>query len=269
MTRQESGPLLDGLLLGAGTFTAVEVPPPSAVDGRRGATALLAAPGIGALVALLAGAAGWLALLLADWAGNGGPLASLLAAAVAVGSLAWGTRGMHLDGLADLADGLGSYRSGEAALAIMRDPRSGAFAVVTIVTVLLLQVCGLGVAFSSGHGIAALVAAAVMSRATLAWGCRRGTPADDSGLGRAVVGSTTPRWALAMGLGWTAVAMGGAVAAGVSPLAAVTAAAVCWGAAALVRRRALGRLGAVTGDVLGAMVEVSATAALIALAILG
>lgn len=268
MTRQGSGPLVDGLLLGAGTFTAVTVPPPGAVDRRRGATALLAAPGLGALLALVAGAFGWLVIQLADLAGNSGPLVCLLAAALAVAAMAWSTRGLHLDGLADLADGLGSYRTGEAALAVMRDPRTGAFGVVSLVVVLALQICALGVAYAGGHGLAALVAAGVSARATLAWGCRRGTPADGSGLGRAVVGSTSPRSSLLIGIGWTALAAGAAVLSGISPLAAGAAAAACWGAAALVRRRALRRLDAVTGDVLGAMVEISATVSLVVLAVL-
>ncbi len=49
------------------------------------------------------------------------------------------TRGFHLDGLADFADGLGGGWSRERALEIMRDSHSGAFAVITLITVLLLQ----------------------------------------------------------------------------------------------------------------------------------
>jgi adenosylcobinamide-GDP ribazoletransferase len=49
------------------------------------------------------------------------------------------TGGIHLDGLADLFDALGSGKSREEMLAIMRDPRTGAMGVIAIVCALLLK----------------------------------------------------------------------------------------------------------------------------------
>ena len=71
------------------------------------------APAVGLLAGGLAAAVLWLSghLLRAG---------SLLAAVLAVASLALLTRGLHLDGLADTADGLGSRRPREEALAIMK-----------------------------------------------------------------------------------------------------------------------------------------------------
>ena len=43
------------------------------------------------------------------------------------------TRGLHLDGLADTVDALGSYRRGDAALDIMKKPDIGPFGVVALV----------------------------------------------------------------------------------------------------------------------------------------
>ena len=45
----------------------------------------------------------------------------------------WLTRGLHWDGLADLADALGSGRSGEAFQDVLKDSRSGVFAIVAVV----------------------------------------------------------------------------------------------------------------------------------------
>ena len=47
--------------------------------------------------------------------------------------------GLHLDGLADLADGLGGGRTKEEKLSIMKDSRSGAFGVLALVILVLLK----------------------------------------------------------------------------------------------------------------------------------
>jgi adenosylcobinamide-GDP ribazoletransferase len=77
-------------------------------------------------------------LLGADAAG----LSPLVAATLAVAALAVATRGLHLDGLADLADGLGTGRSAPDALAVMKQPDIGPFGVVTVALTLALQVGG-------------------------------------------------------------------------------------------------------------------------------
>lgn len=90
------------------------------------------------LVGLLVGSD----LLFFRWAlGLVGVQASwpLLGAAALLAYWAWVCDSLHLDGLSDTADGLGSGRQGEAMLAVMHDPRSGAFGVQATVVVLLLK----------------------------------------------------------------------------------------------------------------------------------
>ena len=53
------------------------------------------------------------------------------------------TRGLHLDGLADTADGLGSGKPAEDALRIMKQSDIGPFGVITLVFALLAQVAAL------------------------------------------------------------------------------------------------------------------------------
>ena len=94
-------------------------------------------------------------------------------------ALALLTRGLHLDGLADLADGLGSGKPAPVALDIMRRSDIGPFGIVTLVLTLLIQVqrSPRRRPPGSGRGPAALIAAVVTGRRALTWACRRGVAA--------------------------------------------------------------------------------------------
>ncbi|MGN6576682.1 MAG: adenosylcobinamide-GDP ribazoletransferase, partial [Nocardioides sp.] len=158
----------------------------------------------------------------------------------------------------------GSGRPAAAALEVMRRGDVGPFGVVAIVLVLLVQVTALAQLVAEGSGVAGLVAALVVSRLALPLACLRGVPsARPDGLGATVAGSVS--WPLAgvamllaagpwAVLGLAGFAVGGAVAAPAGLLAG-----------AVVAAHAVRRLGGITGDVLGAVVEATFTAALIAL----
>jgi adenosylcobinamide-GDP ribazoletransferase len=104
-----------------------------------------------------------------------------------------------------------------------------------------------------------LVLAVVVSRAGLALACVRGlSAARPDGLGTGVAGSVPPAAAVAVGVLVAALAGG---LHGLRGLAGVLAAAV---AAGLVLAQARRSIGGVTGDVLGACVEVGLTAYLLA-----
>ena len=102
-------------------FTTLTVLPlrPGRVDRRAAAVAMTIAPLVGALLGLV------LAVLLTLLDLAGAP--RLVAAGLAVGAGALLTRGLHLDGLADTIDALGSYRRGAEALEIMKKPDIGPF----------------------------------------------------------------------------------------------------------------------------------------------
>jgi len=63
-----------------------------------------------------------------------------LLSVILVSLLAFMTRGLHLDGLGDTVDGLGAGGSREHVLSVMDDSHIGAFGVMAIVLVLLLKV---------------------------------------------------------------------------------------------------------------------------------
>jgi adenosylcobinamide-GDP ribazoletransferase len=171
------------------------------------------------------------------------------------------TGGLHLDGLADLADGLGSRRPADAALAIMKKSDIGPFGVVTLVLVLLVQVAALARAETAGRGVVAVVAAAVTARLALTLACRRGVPAArGSGLGALVAGSVRPAVAAVL----VVAAVAAAAALGWIFAIAVGAGLV---ASLLVTALAVRRLGGITGDVLGAAAEITAAVCLLVTAI--
>ncbi len=250
----------DGLRLAVGTLSILPVRAPERVDEAVAGRAMAAAPAVGALLGLAAG----VPALVIEAAG-GGPL---LAAALAIATLAGLTRGLHLDGLADTADGLGSGRPPAGALEVMRRSDVGPFGVATLVLVLLVQVAALTAALAAlgpAGGLALLVAATAASRLALPLACAAGTPAArGDGLGAAVAGSVTARRlgeALVLTL---AVLAAAAALAGPSALAPPLG--LLPAAALLARCRS--RLGGVTGDVLGALVEVALAGGLVAVALL-
>jgi adenosylcobinamide-GDP ribazoletransferase len=253
-----------GLRLAVTLLTAIPLP------GRRGhlaeparataAAAMYWAPAVG----LLAGGISAGILVLADRVGRTGPL---LAAILAVATGAALTRALHLDGLADFADGLGSGRPAGQALEIMKRSDIGPFGVVTLVLAVLIQVSALARAQELGRGAIAVVAAAVTARLAMTLACRRGVPAArPGGLGALVAGSVRPAAAAALVVGALAAAAALAVAglAGWILMVAIAAGLAASGAATVLAVR---RLGGITGDVLGALAETAATVCLLVTAL--
>ena len=132
---------MKGLRLSVGLLTVIPVGAIGEVDRRLARTAMLLAPLVGLFLGVVAAA-----VLVGVRALVPSTLGALLGAVLAVATLAYLTRALHLDGLADTADALGSGRRGDAALEIARRGDVGPFGVVTLVLVLLVQVTALAVA---------------------------------------------------------------------------------------------------------------------------
>jgi adenosylcobinamide-GDP ribazoletransferase len=246
---------VNAVRLAVGTLTVLPVRPPGSVDRRTAGRAMLLAPLVGVLLAVPV----VLLTLLTEW------LSPLLVAALVVAALALLTRGMHLDGLADTADGLGSGRPAPAALEVMRRGDVGPFGVVTLVLVLLLQVAALAQLSAAGQADLGVVAALVTSRMVLPVACISGVPAArPEGLGATVAGSVPRPAALAAVLLVLVGLAVGTAATGAGP-GALVAAVLGSAAGALMLVQAVRRLNGVTGDVLGAVVEVTFTVTLVVL----
>jgi adenosylcobinamide-GDP ribazoletransferase len=255
----------DGLRQSFTLLTAIPLPRRSGRHEPNGQWpgAIAWAPAVG----LGLGIAAALVLVVADRLLQAGPL---VGAALAVATLAALTRGLHLDGLADLADGLGSAKPAAEALALMRRSDIGPFGVITLVLTLLIQVAALtqAEAEGNGRGPAALIAATVTGRLALAWACREGVPAaQPDGLGAQVAGTVSSKIPVAVTAGVLAASIAAVAISSAlhEPLGWTLPVAVGAGLAAALAllRHAVRRLGGITGDVLGALVEVATAAALL------
>jgi adenosylcobinamide-GDP ribazoletransferase len=237
-----------GLRLALSWLTVLPVGTPVDVDRDTARLALYWAPVVGAGFGLLAAA------LLTALHTLGAP--ALLTGVIVVATLAICTRAMHLDGLADTADGLGCYQGAQRALQVMRDGSCGPFGVVALVLVLTTQVAALGELAQAGRPVP-VVLAMITGRAAFGWCARHGVPAARPvGLGSLVAGSQP----VAVPVTWTIILLAGGLAAvpgrpWQGPLAVALAALAVVALSAHTRRR----LGGVTGDVLGATTELATT----------
>lgn len=241
--------LPDGLRLAVGTLTALRVPPPGRVDRAAARAAMLLAPVAVLPLGVTAAAVGG----LHSWLG----LSPLVAAGLAFGAVALGTRALHLDGLADTADGLGSGYDRDRSLEIMRRGNTGPMGVAALVLVVMIQVAAAASVLARPWGFVTLGALVCLSRTALYPACAAGVPsARPSGLGATVAG-VVPRVAAALGL---------VLAAGVAAATTIPTGSPWWlgvlavaGASLVVAglvARCLRRFGGITGDVLGAAIEV-------------
>ncbi|MBV4469659.1 adenosylcobinamide-GDP ribazoletransferase [Pseudomonas siliginis] len=166
---------------------------------------------------------------------------------------------LHLDGLADSADAwLGGFGDRERTLTIMKDPRSGPIAVVTLVLVLLLKFAALLALIEQGHTLA-LIIVPVLGRAALL-GLFLTTPyVRAGGLGQALA-DHLPRKA-----GWWVL---GVSALGCVLIAGIGAVLISLVGFVLLRRLMMRRLGGTTGDTAGALLELLEMGVLVGLALI-
>ena len=262
MPRTPLRDLPDALRFAFGTLTVLPVTV-TRWDREAARGGMLCAPVAGLVVGAGAALVGVALLAL-----GAGPLLAAVATAAVPAAL---TRGLHLDGLADTADGLGSGKPAEDALRIMKQSDIGPFGVITLLFVLLAQVAALLQAYDTSwaRGVLAAVVSATAARLALTLAARTGVPpARPEGLGAAVAGTVPLRGALLVAAAVTVAAAGAGALLGTYDLvrAALAVLAAC-AVAELLLRHCTRRLGGVTGDVFGSLAETATTAALVVLSL--
>lgn len=253
---------LEGLKLAIGLFTRV----PVRTDGDRAAReVMLWAPVIGLLIGLAFTGAAWLLGVLLPT-----PYTQVLIAVLIVGGLAYLTRGLHLDGLADTADGLGIHGNPAESRQVAKSGDIGAFGIVTIIIVTLSQLVLWTMVSWLGALAIALLAVLPTSRVAAMLACRQGS--------QAAPGSTLGAWVADTVPLKPALLIGGA---SLVPAVALTVwqfgllagvlltlgmvAAIIGGL--LFHRNTIKRFEGLTGDTLGSLIEITLTLALLAMLI--
>jgi adenosylcobinamide-GDP ribazoletransferase len=248
LARIDVGALITDLAVAIAFFTRLPLRPAGPVDGAAVARASWCAPLVGALIGALAGLAYW-----AAWRLN---LPPFVCAALAVGAGMLLTGGLHEDGLADTADGLGG-ETRERALDIMRDGRIGAYGTCALVICLVLRIGALADLPRAALVAWALVGAHAAARTVLPAFMRLVPPARADGLSASAGAPSRERAAVAAAIGiallWMALGFRNALIALV--LVLIGALVIAW----LARRK----FGGQTGDVLGAVEQVSETLVLL------
>ena len=185
------------------------------------------------------------------WAGLHRALPAPAAAAVLLTLTVWVTGGLHLDGLADTADGLGGGRTPEEALAIMKDSRVGAFGVISLILGLVLKFSLLLSLATQTSGTRALLLFPIISRWSMVLLAYLSPYARaEGGLGQAMTLGVTPR--VLLGAGLSAGGLSLLILGAPGLVLFIIAAALIWLGSLYCQRR----LGGITGDILGATNEV-------------
>lgn len=232
-------------------LTRLPTPNSGAPDAIAAGRSLLYYPLAGLLIGAMLSGTGW---LLADH------LPPMLLAAILLTLWVLITGALHLDGLADSADGwLGGYGDRERTLKIMHDPQSGPAAIVVVLLVLLLKFSALSSLVEASR-LRELLLVPLLARTLLPLLFLTTSPAQTQGMASSLAAHMPRRSA------WLVVAIG-------LSAVALSAPAGPWMLLSglflfvLLRRMMLLRIGGMSGDTAGALVELTETATLIVLVV--
>jgi len=187
-------------------------------------------------------------------------LPALVVAVLIVATEALLTGALHMDALADTADGFGGGRSREEILRIMRDHAIGSYGATALILLAALKITTIGALAGRPHATAYLILAPALGRWSILPLSRLLSYARETPGAVNHVGTLELVW-------------GSILAAGAAALPGFWSGVVCWALVAALTacfgRFCFRRIGGITGDTLGANVEISACAVLLAGLILG
>jgi adenosylcobinamide-GDP ribazoletransferase len=239
---------MKGPLIALRFLTALPLPSPGPMSGRESGRSASWFPAVGLLLGLTLSVASWLLGLVLPPAIMGALVAALWAIL---------TGGLHIDGLADSFDGLMASVPPERRLAIMRDPRTGAFGVLAIVMVFTLK----SIAIANLRSAFAITLPPVLGRWVMVL-VALGPQAREEGMGAAFHAG------LRRGDLWVAMLVT-ALTCGIYGWRGVLAFGLAHVFAYLYSQVVRWRIGGVTGDLIGASCELTEALALVAISVGG
>lgn len=247
--------LIEGPTTALSWLTVVPFKGASAFDQITGARVMASLPVVGVVLGALQAGAGYGLSLLT-------PSSLLIGVLVTVlGQLL--TRFMHLDGLADVADALGSYTPPDKAREILADPHAGLIGMAAALLNLLTQVAATSVLIEASWFWALFFIPVISRLCGMVGAHQRFAPMKSTGFAVLVIG-TVRTWWIAL---WLAISI--AAAAFVLPVAqfclsTLTAVLV----AIVLARHCNRRFGGLNGDTCGFIIELSAAVFAAMLAVL-
>lgn len=253
--------LSNGLRLCFGTFTSIRVKRAVTVDARAVRYALALTPIVSLIVSGTAAVVGQILFVITD--------SRVLMAIAIVASEVYFTGSLHADGVADTADGFSAARKTdrEHGLAAMKDPRIGAIGTLALLFTYGSQIAMVTFLANPWYWIPA----GIIARASVSYLCSSGTSsARRDGIGLAFIGAINTRWlavntTISLLLLWGAFAL---LPLRFVPILVTVAILVLVGLILnLFKRRSIRRLGGLTGDVLGAGLEIARTLTLLVLVV--
>lgn len=237
----------EGVTTAISWLTVIPLRGATAFDRITGARAMAALPVVGAVLGAATLAVAWLLQCTA--------MSPILIGAIVVALWELATRGMHLDGLADVGDALASYAPPEKAREILRDQHAGALGMGAVVVTLIAQVAGVASLVGS-HRFGTVALIPVIARLAAMVPCTtQFRPFAAGGFGGLVIGTLHPWWVAGW---WLVIAICGWPLAGAA--AGWVGAAVCaigW----LLSWHCSRRFGGLNGDCIGTVIAVGAAAA--------
>lgn len=184
-------------------------------------------------------------------------LSPITAAALAAVLLIYWTGGLHIDGFADCCDGFGCPADREKCRQIMKDPTIGSFAAAGLIGLLILKTTAIAQVFTQ-PAVIPLIYIPAAARFIPVLLSRIGTYPNSSGIGKFTVGKVGTRVVLSAFI--TLLPMF------IYPKT-LAAFAVMLFASVLLKRKSDRLIGGITGDVLGAAIELSETVGFVTLSL--
>lgn len=274
---QHGNAIVEGVTTALSWLTIVPVKGATVFDRTTGRRAIAALPVAGLVPGLAAAAIGgaWVTWrTLSDFPINSsvvlGAQALVVAAVILVASEAL-TRAMHIDGLADIADALGSYRDVKGSQEVLRDPATGPMGVGAVGLYFVVMVAGLTTAVlrlydsitipdayylgswgAWASGLVLLILPFMVGRAAATTAChKRFPPMNETGFGALTAGTQSTTTVVTW---WIVLIVVGFFASGLSGIIGCLA---VIGFAAQMSRHCVRRLGGINGDVLGSIIQIS------------